>query len=75
MYYNNHMVWHKYDAFVDGEHGDFTQAEWFGKPSHRDEYDWQRRTDVVMGYEDELVPPHRVDFRSIGLVKEDEIKA
>ncbi|MBO5199165.1 MAG: right-handed parallel beta-helix repeat-containing protein [Lachnospiraceae bacterium] len=73
MYYNNHMVWHKYDAFVDGEHGDFTQAEWFGKPSHRDEYDWQRRTDVVMGYEDELVPPHRVDFRSIGLVKEDEI--
>ncbi len=70
MYYNNLFVYHKYDAFVDAKNGDFTQAAWFGAPSHRDEYDWQRRTDVVMGYENDLVPPHRVDFKSIGLIKE-----
>ena len=69
MYYNNSITWHKYDMFVDAAHEDFTQADWYRKSSSRDEYDWQRRTDVVMGYEDDLVPPHRVDFRSIGLIK------
>ena len=68
MYYNNQIVYHKYDLFVDGKNGDFTQADHFGK-LYRDEYDWQRRTDVVMGYENDLVSPHRVDFKSIGLIK------
>ena len=72
-YYNNLLVYGKYDAFVDAKNGDFTQAAWFGAPSHRDEYDWQRRTDVVMGYEDDLVPPHRVDFKSIGLIKKQNL--
>ncbi len=70
MYYNNNYIFEKYDMFVDAENEDFTQSDWFGKPSARDEYDWQRRTDVVMGYKDDLVPPHRVDFKSIGLIKE-----
>ena len=72
MYYNNLFVNGKYDAFVNAENGDFTQADWFGKPSERDEFDWQRRTDVVMGYKDDFVPPHRVDFKSIGLIKENK---
>lgn len=66
-YYNNQIFYNKYDLFVDGENGDFTQREDFGK-MFRDEFDWQRRSDVVMGYENELVPPHRVDFKSIGLI-------
>lgn len=70
MYYNNYFVFEKYDAFVDAKNDDYTQVEGFGKPSPRDEYDWQRRTDVVMGYEDDLVPPHRVDFKAIGLIEE-----
>ncbi len=69
MYYNNVYTYHKYDMFADGENGDFTQAEWFGK-YYRDEFDWHRRTDVVMGYEDDLVSPHRVDFKKIGLIKQ-----
>ena len=68
MYYNNTCGYHRYGIFVDGEHGNFTQVENFGKTS-RDEYDWKRRTDVVMGYENDLVPVHRVDFKSIGLIK------
>ena len=69
MYYNNALLYHKYDCFVDARNGDFTQAAWYGAPSHRDEFDWQRRTDVIMGYDNDLVHPHRVDFKSIGLIK------
>lgn len=68
MYYNNTYVYHKYDAFVDGEHEDFTQVESFGE-TNRNEFDWKRRTDPVMGYKDDLVLNHKVDFKSIGLVK------
>ena len=67
-YYNNTFVYKKYDKFVDGEHGDFTQVPDFDKV-WRDEYDWMRRTDVVMGYKDDLIHPHKVDFKSIGLIK------
>ena len=31
MYYNNCIYYNKYDAFVDGENGDFTQVESFAK--------------------------------------------
>lgn len=70
MYYNNTIGYKKYEIFVDAEHGDFSQVESFGKVS-RDEFDWMRRTDVVMGYENDLVLKHRVDFKAIGLIKED----
>ncbi|MBR2339213.1 MAG: right-handed parallel beta-helix repeat-containing protein [Clostridia bacterium] len=69
MYYNNALLYHKYDCFVDARNGDFTQIDGFREKFYRDEYDWQRRTDVIMGYENDLVHPHRVDFKSIGLIK------
>lgn len=68
MYYNNEIMYKKYNIFVDGKNGDFTQIKDFGK-LWRDEYDWHRRTDIVMGYENDIVSPHRVDFKSIGLIK------
>ena len=68
MYYNNLYVYKKYDKFVDGANDDFTQVPDFDKV-WRDEYDWMRRTDVVMGYKDDLIHPHRVDFKSIGIIK------
>ena len=68
MYYNNNILHNRYSIFVDGENGDFTQVEGFGKV-YRDEYDWKRRSDVVMGYDNDLVLTHRVDFESIGLIK------
>jgi len=69
MYYNNALLYHKYDCFVDARNGDFTQIDGFREKFYRDEYDWQRRTDVIMGYDNDLVHPHRVDFKSIGLIK------
>lgn len=69
MYYNNQICYKKYDLFVDAENGDFTQVDSFGK-FWRDEFDWMRRTDVVMGYDNDLAPTHRVDFKSIGLIRE-----
>ena len=68
MYYNNAIMYKKYDIFVDGENGDFTQIKDFDK-QWRDEYDWRRRTDVVMGYENDIVHQHKVDFKTIGLIK------
>ena len=68
MYYNNAIMYKKYDIFVDGENGDFTQIKDFDKQC-RDEYDWRRRTDVVMGYENDIVHQHKVDFKTIGLIK------
>ena len=67
MYYNNILLYHKYDIFVDGRNGDFTQVESFGK-TYRDEYDWMRRTDVIMGYDNDLVLKHPVEFKTIGLI-------
>lgn len=71
MYYNNRIRYKKYDLFVDGENGDFTQVDSWGK-FWRDEFDWMRRTDVVMGYDNDLAPTHRVDFKGIGLIKEEK---
>jgi len=71
MYYNNQICYKKYDLFVDGENGDFTQVDSWGK-FWRDEFDWMRRTDVVMGYDNDLAPTHRVDFKGIGLIKEEK---
>ncbi len=68
MYYNNKIMYKKYNIFVDGKNGDFTQVKDFDK-LWRDEYDWHRRTDIVMGYENDIVSPHRVDFKTIGLIK------
>lgn len=69
MYYNNHISYHGYGLFVDAAKEDFTQVEGFGK-FYRDEFDWMRRSDAVMGYDNELVPTHRVDFQSIGLIRD-----
>jgi len=71
MYYNNKILNNRYKIFVDGKHGDFTLNESFVK-SFRSHYDLLRRTDVVMGYENDLVMPHNIDFKSIGLVQNDK---
>lgn len=68
MYYNNSIKYGDYRIFKDGENGDFTLNDDFGK-TYRDEFDWKRRTDVVAGYDNDLVLCQRVDFKSIGLIK------
>ena len=68
MYYNNQILYKNYKIFKDGKNRDFTLIDDYGK-SGRDEFDWMRRTDVVAGYENELVMWHKVDFKSIGLIK------
>lgn len=68
MYYNNQILYKNYKIFKDAQNRDFTLIDDYGK-SGRDEFDWMRRTDVVAGYENELVMWHKVDFKSIGLIK------
>lgn len=68
MYYNNQICHKKYDLFVDAENRDFTQIDSFGK-FYRDEFDWMRHSDVFMGYDNDFVPVHRVDFKKIGIIK------
>lgn len=69
MYYNNLIVYHKYNSFIDGKNGDFTQTQDYGS-SPRNDFDWKRRTDVIMGYDNDYIVTHKVDFKSIGLIKE-----
>lgn len=65
MYYNNRILHNQYKIFVDGKRGDFTQKEEYFK-GYYNPYEFLRRSDIVMGYENDLIPPHRVDFKSIG---------
>ena len=66
MYYNNEILSSKSSIFEDGENGDFTQVEYLYSADYK--YCHHRHTDVVMGYEKDLVPPHRVEFKTIGKV-------